>query len=156
MLSLLKRTLMYHGYIVKIFCVLETEIQLVGKNKQHYICIKRTLQIIVKTLKASCGGGNILFQACFSASGPGQLGTIERKMNFQYWKIQLFLRMSVHHLKVCKSWVLQQDKAFMLAFSYDTNLKSFFICYIRHIIYINTQITRSHYWQIHAEYHEFL
>lgn len=74
---------MYHGYIVKIFCVLETEIQLVGKNKQHYICIKRTLQIIVKTLKANIGG-NILFQACFSASGPGQLGTIEGKMNFQY------------------------------------------------------------------------
>lgn len=34
-----KRTLMCHSFVGKIFCVLETEIQLVGKNKQHYICI---------------------------------------------------------------------------------------------------------------------
>lgn len=65
---------MYHSCIGKIFCVLETGIQLFGKNKQNYIFIKRTLPH---------GGGNILFQACFSASGPGQLGTIEGKMNSQ-------------------------------------------------------------------------
>lgn len=132
MLSLLKSTLMYHSCIGKIFCVREAEIQLVGQNKQHCIRIERTLHIIVKILKAPRGGANILFQACFSAPGPGQLWTMEGKMNSPACrKIHLFCEIILPvHLKV---WVLQQDKAFMVAFSYDTNLKDFLLWYIRHI-----------------------
>lgn len=84
-----------------IFCVLEPEMELVVKSKQHSICINRTLLIVLKALKAPCGGGSILFQACFSASGPPQLGTTEgRRISRRIYKVIYFVIVSVHHLQV--------------------------------------------------------
>ena len=49
--------------------------------------------------------------ACFAASGPGQLGIIEGKMNSQVYQtiLQDNVRMSVRQLKLCRGWVMQQD-----------------------------------------------
>uniref|UniRef100_A0A8C9ZUJ5 Transposase n=1 Tax=Sander lucioperca TaxID=283035 RepID=A0A8C9ZUJ5_SANLU len=64
---------------------------------------------IITTVKY--GGGNIMIWACFAASGPGQLGIIEGKMNFQVYQtiLQDNVRMSVRQLKLCRRWVMQQD-----------------------------------------------
>ena len=52
-----------------------------------------------------------MFLACFAASGIGQLGIIEGKINSQVYQtiLQDNVRMSVRQLKLCRSWVMQQD-----------------------------------------------
>lgn len=100
-----------------IFCVLETEMELVGQNKQHYICINRTTPIVLKTLTTPCVGGSILFQACFSASGRPQLGTTEgRWIPRRIQKCIYLMRMSVRHLQVCKSRVFCHRTGFYACF----------------------------------------
>lgn len=91
----------------------ETKIELFVKNTQHYIwCKKGTAyhhENIIPAVKY--GGGNIMMWACFAASGPGQLAIIEGKMNSQVYQtiLQDNVRMSVRQLKLCRSWVMQQD-----------------------------------------------
>ena len=88
-------------------------IKLFGKNTQHYIWRRKGTayhhENIIPTVKY--GGGNIMIWACFTASGPGQLGIIEGKMNSQVYQtiLQDNVRMSVHQLKLCRRWVMQQD-----------------------------------------------
>lgn len=91
----------------------ETKIELFGKNTQHYIWRKKGTahhhENIIPTVKY--GGGNIMIWACFAASGPGQLTIIEGKMNSQVYQkiLQDNVRVSVRQLKLCRSWVMQQD-----------------------------------------------
>lgn len=113
MLSLLaEEHMMYQSCIGKILCVLETDIQLFGKNKQHYICLKKTAHVIAK--------------ACEVAPGHPISGLLSVTRSWPAWdhwgenefpgvsRNHFVVRMSVHHLLVCKSWVLQQDKNCML------------------------------------------
>uniref|UniRef100_A0A8C9X1V4 Transposase Tc1-like domain-containing protein n=1 Tax=Sander lucioperca TaxID=283035 RepID=A0A8C9X1V4_SANLU len=77
----------------------ETKIELFGNTKQHYIWRRKGTayhhENIIPTVKY--GGGNIMIWACFAASGPGQLGIIEGKMNSQIYQtiLQDNVRMSV-------------------------------------------------------------
>ena len=85
----------------------ETNIELFGKTTQHYIWRRKGTayhhENIIPTIKY--GGGNIMIWACFAASGPGQLATIQGKMNSQVYQtiLQDNVRMSVRQLKLCRS-----------------------------------------------------
>lgn len=147
MLSLLKSALMDYCWIGNnIFFVLETEMELVGQNKQHYICIHRTMPVVLKTLTAPCVGGSILFRACFSAPGRPQLGTTEgRWIPRRIQKCIYLMRMSVRHHQVCKSWVFCRRTGFYACFQ-----NSF--CGIFGKLRPSDLIK----WQMNAEYHAFL
>jgi hypothetical protein len=56
------------------------------------------------------GGGSIMVWGCFAASRPGKLTIINRKMNSQVYQdvLQENVRLSVHQLKLNRSWVMQQ------------------------------------------------
>ena len=65
----------------------ETKIELFGKNPQHYTWRRKGAayhENIIPTVKY--GGAKLMIWACFAASGPGQLGIIEMKMNSQIYQ----------------------------------------------------------------------
>lgn len=91
----------------------ETTVELFGRNTQHHVWRKNGRahqhQNLIPTVKY--GGGSIMVWGCFAASGPGQLAIIDGKINSQVNQdiLQENVRLSVHQLKLNRSWVMQQD-----------------------------------------------
>ena len=111
--SLQKCTWMFHSTTGKIFCG-QMKLQLRSlEGTQHYVWRKKGTahqhQNLIPTVKY--GGGSIMVWGCFAASGPGQLAIIDGKMNSQVFQdiLQENVRLSVHQLKLNRSWVMQQD-----------------------------------------------
>ena len=82
-------------------------------NSQHYVWRKKgtTHQHLNLIPTVKYGGESIMVWGSFAASGPGQLAIIYGKMNYQVYKDILLenVRISVHQLKLNRSWVMQQD-----------------------------------------------
>ena len=57
------------------------------------------------------GRGSLMIWVCFDASGPESLGIIEGKINSQVYQNmpQDNVRVASCHLKLSRSWVMQQD-----------------------------------------------
>jgi hypothetical protein len=105
---------MFHIATGKLFC---------GQIKLKLTCLEGTHntmcggkkgtahqhQNLIPTVKY--GGGSIMVWSSFAASGPGQLAIIDGKMNSQVYQdiLQENVRLPVRHLKLNRSWVMQQD-----------------------------------------------
>ena len=104
---------MFHSATGKIFCR-QMKLQLSLEGTHNTMCgekkgTEHQHQNLIQTVKY--GGGSIMVWGCFAVSGPGQLAIIDGKMNSQVYQdiLQENVSVSVHQLKLNRSWVMQQD-----------------------------------------------
>lgn len=109
--SLLKSTLTHHS-IGKIVCgLVDWDWSII---KKHYICHQTDTESHHENLEGVVedSGLALLYWGLASLGRLSGRLTVKRIKHFIH-----FVRMSVHQLKVCRMWVLQQDKVFTLAFN---------------------------------------
>ena len=64
-----------------------------------------------KTPTVKFGGGSIMFLGCFSSAGPGELETIEGRMNSEMYRgiLERCLVKSAEKFNLPRGWIFQQD-----------------------------------------------